>query len=64
MFEDLIRRIENESPVEMPIVIELATSQYIVFSGNTRMDIAYIAGKIPRVILVNVQAILQNMYPS
>ena len=42
-------------PMEYPIVLELPDGKLSVFSGNTRMDIAFQLGIEPKVIIVKVK---------
>ena len=44
---------ESNSPMTLPIVIKFADGTKRVFSGNTRMDIAFQLGINPKVLLVN-----------
>lgn len=41
-------------PMEMPIILNLPNNKLSIFSGNTRMDVAFQLGITPKVILVNV----------
>ena len=43
---------KNNSPMDYPIVIEFKSGRYRVFSGNTRMDIAFQLGINPKVLLI------------
>lgn len=42
----------NNSPMTTPIVIEFSDSRRRVFSGNTRMDVAFQLGIYPKVLLI------------
>lgn len=52
----LEKRIKNREPVDMPIVIK-SYNGYEVFSGNTRMDIAFMHKINPKVILLDLSKI-------
>jgi DNA-binding transcriptional regulator YhcF (GntR family) len=43
---------KNNQPMDLPIVIELSNGRKRIFSGNTRMDIAFQLGINPKVLLV------------
>jgi hypothetical protein len=43
---------KNNESIDLPIVIELQDGSKRIFSGNTRMDIAFQLGIDPKVILV------------
>jgi len=43
---------KNNLPMDLPIVIEFEDGSRRVFSGNTRMDIAFQSGVNPKVLLV------------
>ena len=43
---------KNNKPMDLPIVIELSNGRKRIFSGNTRMDIAFQLGINPKVLLV------------
>ena len=43
---------KNNSPMDLPIVIEFRDGSRRIFSGNTRMDIAFQLGINPKVLLV------------
>lgn len=50
--EDIYSGFQNNKPMEYPIVIEDPTGYQKIFSGNTRMDIAFHLDIIPKVILI------------
>lgn len=50
--DELYERISSGDVMDYPIVIEFPSGKKRVFSGNTRMDIAYQLGKNPKVLLV------------
>jgi len=43
---------KNNQPMDLPIVIEFSNGNKRIFSGNTRMDIAFQLGINPKVLLV------------
>jgi hypothetical protein len=43
---------KNNSPMDLPVVIEFEDGSRQVFSGNTRMDVAFQLGINPKVLLV------------
>jgi hypothetical protein len=43
---------KNNSPMDLPVVIEFEDGSRRVFSGNTRMDVAFQLGINPKVLLV------------
>jgi hypothetical protein len=43
---------KNNSPMDYPIIIEFSDGSRRVFSGNTRMDIAFQLGINPKVLLI------------
>ena len=43
---------ESNSPMDWPLVVEFASGQRRVFSGNTRMDAAFQLGICPQVLVV------------
>ena len=43
---------KNNSPMDLPIVIEFEDGSRRIFSGNTRMDIAFQLGINPKVLLI------------
>lgn len=52
--EDLYNRIKSGDTVYAPIVFKFPDGRYRVFSGNTRMDIAFQLGKNPEVLMIEV----------
>lgn len=57
--ETTLKRVEaiyngykNNSEMELPIVIEFNSGRRIIFSGNTRLDIAFQLGIVPKVLLI------------
>lgn len=59
---NLEQRIVNDEPTEMPIVFQINIKKYWVVAGNTRLDLALIAGKPIQVVLVDIQAIMQRRF--
>ena len=45
---------KTNKPMEMPIVLNLPNNKLSIFSGNTRMDVAFQLGITPKVILISV----------
>ncbi len=45
---------KNNSPMDYPIVVQFKSGKRRVFSGNTRMDIAFQLGIDPKVLLVKI----------
>jgi hypothetical protein len=43
---------KNNQPMDLPIIIEFSNGNKRIFSGNTRMDIAFQLGINPKVLLV------------
>ena len=52
--EDMYKRLGNNKPMDMPIVFEDHNGELEVFSGNTRMDIAFQMGIEPKVLVIKV----------
>lgn len=52
--DDLYNGFENNRSMELPIVLKDAEGRYRVFSGNTRMDVAFQLGINPHVLVVNI----------
>lgn len=50
----LYDRFSKNLPMDMPIVLDYGRGKYAVFSGNTRMDIAFQLGIQPKAIMVKV----------
>lgn len=50
---NLYDRINSGQPMTMPIILKIG-NRYRVFSGNTRLDIAFQLGKTPKALLVTV----------
>lgn len=50
--KNLYKRIQENKPLYMPIVIFNSEGKMRVFSGNTRMDVAFQLGENPHVLLV------------
>lgn len=59
--DNLYKRIENDESIDYPIVLKFS-SGYRVFSGNTRMDIAFQLGKEPEVLMVDLTKIEEGPY--
>lgn len=45
---------KNNSPMDYPIILQFKSGKRRVFSGNTRMDIAFQLGIDPKVLLVKI----------
>ena len=45
---------KNNSPMDYPIVIEFKSGRRRIFSGNTRMDVAFQLGIDPKVLVVKI----------
>jgi hypothetical protein len=52
---------KNNQPMDLPIVIEFEDGAKRVFSGNTRMDVAFQLGINPKVLLVKSKALYENL---
>lgn len=50
--ENLYNRFRKNLEIDLPIVIQFSDGSYRVFSGNTRMDIAFQLGMNPKVLIV------------
>lgn len=50
--EDIYEGFKNNKPMEMPVVLEWGNGVRRVFSGNTRMDVAFQMGINPKVLVV------------
>jgi hypothetical protein len=50
--EKIYEGFMNNDPMDLPIVIEFSNGTRRIFSGNTRMDIAFQLGIVPKVLLV------------
>jgi len=51
---DLYKKMEENKELDFPIVLQYPDGRRRIFSGNTRMDVAFQLGITPKVILVNV----------
>jgi hypothetical protein len=51
----LYDRFKNNLPMDMPIVVQFGNGSKRIFSGNTRMDIAFQLGINPKVLLVQAK---------
>ena len=52
--KDLYTKMEENKELDFPIVLQFLDGRRRIFSGNTRMDVAFQLGITPKVILVNV----------
>lgn len=52
--DNIYEGFKNNSPMTMPIVLKIG-DKYRIFSGNTRMDIAFQLGINPKVIILPVE---------
>ena len=52
--DNLYKRIKNDEEMDAPIVLEFENGDRRIFSGNTRLDIAYQLGKVPKVLVIDV----------
>lgn len=50
----LYQRFKDNKPMDMPIVFEDESGEREIFSGNTRLDIAFQLGITPKILLVKV----------
>lgn len=50
--KDIYNGFKQNKPMEYPIVIEFKNGRQRIFSGNTRMDVAFQSGINPKVILI------------
>jgi hypothetical protein len=52
--KDLYTKMEENKELDFPIVLQYPDGRRRIFSGNTRMDVAFQLGITPKVILINV----------
>ena len=52
--DNLYERIGNDKSMNMPIVLDFGDDTYRVLCGNTRLDVAFQLGQIPKVLIVKV----------
>jgi len=52
--KDLYTKMEENKELDFPIVLQYPSGRRRIFSGNTRMDVAFQLGITPKVILINV----------
>jgi hypothetical protein len=52
--DNIYKAFENNTPMTMPIVLEMPDGSMRVMGGNTRMDIAQHSGINPKVLLIKV----------
>ena len=52
--KNLYTRIKNNEPLDYPIVLKYKDGYMIIFSGNTRMDVAFQMGVNPKVLMVEL----------
>lgn len=57
----LEKRIAAKQPVDMPIVVKFPGGRMRILSGNTRMDIAFMRGITPKVILLDLAPYLKSV---
>lgn len=50
--KNLYKRLQENEPLDYPIVVEFSDGARRVFSGNTRMDVAFQLGINPKVLVV------------
>lgn len=50
--QNIVDRLKSGKPMDMPFVLEYQPGRHQVMSGNTRLDIAFMLGITPRVIIV------------
>jgi hypothetical protein len=48
----IVDGFKNNEPMKMPFILEYAPDDWWIMSGNTRLDIAYMMGIIPKVIII------------
>jgi len=53
--EEIYEGYRNNLPMDYPIVIRFNNGRYRIFSGNTRMDVAFQLGINPKVLVINSQ---------
>ena len=58
--KNLYSRIENNQPLNLPMVIDFGDGSYRVFSGNTRMDVAFQLGVNPKALFIKPKASIQE----
>jgi len=56
----LEKRIATKQPVDMPIVVKFPGGRMRILAGNTRMDIAFMRGITPKVILLDLAPYLKS----
>ena len=52
--KDLYKKMEENKELDFPIVLQYPDGRRRIFSGNTRMDVAFQLGITPKVILIKV----------
>jgi hypothetical protein len=52
--EGLYNGFQTNSPMDLPIVLEFKNGKRRIFSGNTRLDVAFQLGITPKVLLVKI----------
>jgi hypothetical protein len=52
--QELYDGFKEVKPMELPIIFNLPGGKLMIFSGNTRMDVAFQLGIEPKVILVDI----------
>ena len=57
----LEKRIAAKQPVDMPIVVKFPGGRMRILAGNTRMDIAFMRGITPKVILLDLAPYLKSV---
>lgn len=50
---DMIMRFKENNPMTMPIILS-ENDNFFIMSGNTKLDIAFMMGITPRVLIINV----------
>lgn len=56
---DMYKRFGNNQPMDMPIIFD-DNGELEIFSGNTRMDIAFQMGITPKAMIININDVNEN----
>jgi hypothetical protein len=52
---DMAKAFDQNKPMKMPIVLQLTDTSFRVMGGNTRMDMAFIKGVNPKVLVIDIR---------
>lgn len=57
----MAQAFDENKPMKMPIVLQFSNDYFRVMGGNTRMDMAFIKGVNPKVILIDLRKFIKKV---